>query len=282
MKKEEPAARLVGRWRCHPEFQGTSPRATSGPPPGRPPAVPARPVRPPSAPVQCWRPAPRRRAPATTRGPSAGTRRRRTRPLPAPATATARPPCGCRGTPRPARDRRSTRGRRNRRAPTARGGHRSRAARWRPKPVSTTPRPIRRPPTRRRSRAGHPAGSRRRATAARPPPDTRLLPRRAAGPALPCAPASRRRRRAPSAACCRAPTSGRPPHERLPLAASLCGTARRRRGTGKRASLRTPRRDTAPITGPHPTGAASARDARPAGPASRSSSSPTRRGADRP
>ena len=53
-------------------------------------------------------------------------------------------------------------------------------------------------------------------------------------------------------------------------------------GTGSGQALRMPQRDTAPTTDPRPTGDATARGARPAGPASRSSSSPTRRGADRP
>ena len=86
----------------------------------------------------------------------------------------------------------------------------------------------------------------------------------------------------------------RPRHGRPPGAVTRCGTARRRRRgrktktktktkrNRKRATVRMPWRDTAPTTGPHRTGVATARGARPAEPASRSSSSPAPRGADRP
>ena len=133
------------------------------------------------------------------------------------------------------------------------------------------------------ARAGRPAGSRRRPRAARPARDRRLLPRRAAGPAPPRAPAWR----ATSTSSVRlgaAEHQRRPGHvtgDRQPprLGAELLDVEE---GRGTAGNLRRPRRDTAPTAGPHPTGGATARGARRAAPASRAASSPARRGAGRP
>ena len=205
-------------------------------------------------------------------------------PLPRPPLREPDHLAAARGTPRPARGRRSTRGRRTPRAPSGPGAPRSPAARGR------TSASVHHAPT--HSAAPDTSADPQRVVPRDPGVEPQLLARpeiHGSSPAAPpgqldrTLPQQAQRPRAQPAGCCPAPSVG--PVTSRATASRCCSGAELldvEEGWRKQASLRTPRRDTAPTTGPRPTGDATARGARPAVPASRSSSSPARRAAGRP